>query len=529
MTTSRSLVHVRITPSDAYAQRTRLFAALEGAFPVRFVVSDSDGHDATLAFVTDLPDSDTISGPTLTLVDQTGRAGLRQPGAITFEDSELLPRPFRGRTLTESSTPVTALPPTATVRGEVLARCSDGPVWSGAEGLRHVAASWPAELASGETLREQLTAGRFMTLLPLVHFLKELSAPLSWKQPESHACFVFDDPNLHWWSYGFLDYRKVSAAAEAHGYCVTAATIPLDQWYIHRRTVELIRERGSRISFAVHGNNHTRHELRRVDDPVRAAILAAQALERIGALRRAGAEVAPVMVPPHGVCSIAMIEGCLRAGFDALCADWPYWWLEERDAVSPLSGWRPLDRFAGLPVIPRFHAVASDLDDMVFRAFLGQPLILYAHHTDLETGLDVLAARAADVRSLGVNSWKSLGDIARDVFSARRDGDTITFALYSRRVDLVIPEEVSHARFVLPGVDSSTTELRLEIGDAGGVRDVPLRERVPVEVGRLVATMTTDSAVPPQRPAWPIRPALRRVLTESRDRAAPFLSGLRRP
>ena len=46
---------------------------------------------------------------------------------------------------------------------------------------------------------------------------------------------------------------------------------------------------------------------------------------------------------------------------------------------------------------------------MPFRAFLGQPLVLYAHHTDLRDGLDLLADRADEVRALGVNSWRSLG------------------------------------------------------------------------------------------------------------------------
>ena len=120
----------------------------------------------------------------------------------------------------------------------------------------------------------------------------------------------------------------------------------------------------------------------------------------------------------------------------------------------------------GLPVIPRFHVVASDLEDVVFRAFLGQPLILYAHHTDLKAGLDLLAARADYVRSLGVNSWQSLGRIADDVVSTYRCGDCVTITLYSRRAVFAIPEGVTHIQFVLPGSDPSETVLRLEIRDA---------------------------------------------------------------
>src|SRR5580765_1097435 len=386
--TSDSPIRVDVTPREAYEQRPRLFAALETAFPVKFQVSGSGNADAAIVFATRAASSEGVCGPTLTLL---GDAQTDQPfAAIAFADSSSVPRPFRGRTLTDSSTGQ-ALPGTYDDSGQVLATSSTGPVWmAGAEG-QFVAASRPEELGSGATLREQLTVGRFMGLLPLAHFLRELSAAASWEQPESQACFVFDDPNLHWWSYGYLDYRRPAAHAEAHDYRVTAATIPLDQCYIHRATARFLREGASRVSFAVHGNNHTRHELGRVDDLDRASTLAAQALKRASAVHRAGAEIGPVMVPPHGACSVATLEGCLRAGFDAVCAEWPYWWLAEPDASSALSGWQPLDRIAGLPVIPRLHVSASDRDDMPFRAFLGQPLVLYAHHTDLKAGLDVLA------------------------------------------------------------------------------------------------------------------------------------------
>ena len=166
-----------------------------------------------------------------------------------FTDSSSVPRPFRGRTLTDSSAGQ-ALPGSYDDWGLVLATSPTGPVWMARADGQFVAASWPEELGSDATLREQLTVGRFMGLLPLAHFLRELSAAASWEQPESTACFVFDDPNLHWWSYGYLDYRKLAAHAEAHDYRVTAATIPLDQWYIHRATARFLREGASRVSFA---------------------------------------------------------------------------------------------------------------------------------------------------------------------------------------------------------------------------------------------------------------------------------------
>src|SRR5262249_7242168 len=143
--------------------------------------------DATIAFLSEAPAPAETGGPTLILVGD-GRATTDAPfGTISFRDSGFLPRAFRGRALSDSATAGRPLPQPFDGSGDVLATCSRGIAWSGSEGLRYSAAAWPAELAPGETLREQLTAGRFIGLLPLVHFLRELSAPLSLVQPESKA------------------------------------------------------------------------------------------------------------------------------------------------------------------------------------------------------------------------------------------------------------------------------------------------------------------------------------------------------
>jgi hypothetical protein len=526
--TSDPLLHVEVRPSEAFGQLARLFTALESAFPVRFRAPGNGPTDAAVVLVAEEADAQEMHGPMLWLVDRPTTEEGRRFGSISFTDSSLVPRPFRGRTLRDSTTPGTALPSAFESWGEVLARCSHGPVWSGRPGLQFAAAASLSELRSRETLRERLTAGQFMGLLPLTHFLRQLLAQASWQLPESKACFLFDDPNLHWWSYGFLDYRSLATHAEAHDYHVTAATIPLDQWYVHRPTAEFVREQKSRVSFAIHGNNHTRHELRRIHDVDRASALAAQALKRIGAVQRLGVDIAPVMVPPHGVASVAMFEGCLRAGFDAFCADWPYWWLTEQFAGSPLSGWPPLDRLGGLPLIPRQHAVASDLDDLVFRAFLGQPLVLYAHHTDLRAGFDVLARRADYVRSLGVRSWQSLGRIGQDVASRCRRGASIQFTLHSRTARIEIPDGVSQATFSVPGPDPAKTRLRLEIHDAAGLREVTFGNPVPVRAGAIVVNLAAEPFRSPPVGRRQARAAVRRLLSESRDRVTPWSTRIRR-
>jgi hypothetical protein len=525
--TSDPRILVSITPRDAYHRRPELLLALESAFPVRFAPADAEGEtgDALVVFLTSADEAPSMSGPTLALIEQSPATDSTF-GAVSFERSPLVPAPFRGRVLTDSSTQASALRSPLHAWGEPLATCLGGPVWLARPGLQYLAAAVPAEMVSGELLRERLSVGQFMGLLPLAHFLQELCARFSWQRPASRACLLFDDPNLHWWSYGFFDYRALSRHANAHDYRLAAAAIPLDHWYIHGKTAAFLSGPDSRISFAIHGNNHTREELRRLEDVSAAAAVATQALRRSDAVARAGIEVSPVMVPPHGVLSVATLEGCLRAGFEAVCADWAYWWLSEKEALIPLAGWHPLDRLGGLPLIPRLHAVAGDLDDLVFRAFLGQPVVLYAHHTDLRDGLDILAVRADDIRSLGVETWASLGTIGRDVVSTYRRGDFLSIVLHSRRAVVTIPDGVSAAEVVLTGSEPSQTGVSIEISGADGQRVVSPGERVPLTVGTLtVSIKTAPSAVSPQ-PGWDAGALVRRGLTEARDRVTPLAGSL---
>jgi len=55
-------------------------------------------------------------------------------------------------------------------------------------------------------------------------------------EPPLRACFVIDDPNLHWPSYGHLDYRRMAEHARRGGYhvesCIGAAKwrwLPMSQ------------------------------------------------------------------------------------------------------------------------------------------------------------------------------------------------------------------------------------------------------------------------------------------------------------
>jgi hypothetical protein len=413
-------------PASALPRSQRLLAALEEAYPVRFQ-SRGPGELRDLDAVLVLGDGESTEAAT-----GAGMPALRllapEPAtAGPVANQSLAASPELDRRLHEAELPdsrlagaLGAAAPSAPQGATVIASSDGIPTWT-RSGQLQTALLFPHELGPEEALRERLCEDRSAALLPLVHFLCEITAEQGRKPPATRATFLFDDPNLHWPSYGFVDLSQLGEHARRHGYHAALATIPLDGWYAHPRALRALRESRGHLSLLVHGNDHYGDELGRLRSEAEALAHAAQALRRVRVFeRRAGVHVDPVMVPPHEECSQAAVAALRRCGFEALTATQPYpWlgdggrsWLAHPPEAGPLVGWRPVEDVEGLPVLLRHPIVGRSLPEMTLRAFLGQPLILYGHQDDLGQGLDVLAAAAADVERLGPAHWSSLGEIA---------------------------------------------------------------------------------------------------------------------
>jgi hypothetical protein len=416
---------VGVFPASAHAAAPRLLAALEEAFPVRFQPR-GEGEIRGLDAVLELGAAGTaeqaarVGTPALRmLVPEPGEPG--EPAVQSLGTSDQLDRRLRAAELPDAYlAPALRAAEPAAERAAVLASCGGVPTWT-RRGKLETALLFPAELEPEEALRERLCERRSAALLPLVHFLRKLTAAEGWQPPAPRASLVFDDPNLHWPTYGFVDLAALGAHARAHGYHAGLAMVPLDAWYAHPRALRALRESDGALSLLVHGNDHYGGELGDLYGEDEALAQAAQALRRVRAFeRRTGLGVDRVMVPPHEKCSQAAAAAMRRCGFEALTVTQPYpWlgdggrsWLAHPPAAGPLVGWHPVDHAEGLPVLLRHPIAGRSLPEMTLRAFLGQPLILYGHQTDLDEGLDVLAAAAADVERLGPARWCSLGEIA---------------------------------------------------------------------------------------------------------------------
>lgn len=516
-----------------------LLAALAEAFPISFE-ERREGELRDLDAVLELggggrAEAAAAAGlPALALLSPEPA----EPGDAVFNriaDSPDLARPLRGAALDDrwlgralATGPAAALDG----RADVLAECDGRPTWARADRLC-TALMGPAELGADEALRERLRDGRSAALLPLVHFLRELTAAIAWQPPAPRAALLFDDPNLHWPSYGFLRLGALAADARERGYHASLATVPLDGRLAHPGAVRALRESGGTISLSVHGNDHYGAELGAVESERAAIALAAQARRRCAAFAaRNGIAVDPVMVPPHEECSRPIAAALRRCAFEAITMTRPFpWlapqplsWLTRPAAAGPLAGWRPADRAEGLAVFLRHPFVNHSPAELALRAFLGQPLILYGHQDDLRDGLDVLRETAADVDRLGPTRWCSLGEIAAGSYESRRQGSSLAVRPLARRARVQVPEGVEEL-LVEPagfGTGPVPAELLVDRRPAPLGGPVTVTPGVEVELELRGEDEIDITAVRPPRPQPLALP--RRLLSEGRDRLEPLLA-----
>jgi hypothetical protein len=373
-------------------------------------------------------------------------------------------------------------------------------------------------------------------LLPLVELLRRITSDLAFSSPPARACFLIDDPNLHWPSYGYVRFRKLALHAEEHGYHAAMAMVPRDARVVHPAAARLFRDRSDRLSLVMHGNDHVLEEFGGKASENRHQAVLAQAMRRIAAFeRRTGVPVGRVMVAPHGVCSEAAARPMRLLGLEALCISRPYpWlarpphsWLTRPHDSSPLAAWEPATFVAGgLPVLLRIPLSASS-DRVVLGAYLNEPLVFYGHHVDLRRGFDLLADRARLINGLGPVRWSSLAGIAESNVATRNEGDLLRIRPFSRRIRLEIPEGVARGRVELPPVHGASGDDTVVLSGQGEPEvAAAVGEEFPVRPGSWVLKLRPADALDPATvppPAWRPWPLARRLAGEGRDRVTAFM------
>jgi hypothetical protein len=526
-------IAVGVTPAEQLLRRPLLFAALEAALPVRFEgrpLGELRGLDALLALGSQGDSAMPLGLPSLSLATTEPEVEGEAVPNVLADAAELDPR-LRGSSLPDNRLEAALGEAVESVAGEsatVLATSSGTPTWV-REGTVERALLIPDELEAREALRERLCDKRSAALLPLLHFLRERTKEIRWQPPPARASLLFDDPNLHWPSYGFVKLADLGEHARRHGYHVALATVPLDAWFAHPAALRALKASAGAISLVVHGNDHDGAELGRQASETEAIALAAQALRRVEAFgRRTGIPVDRVMVPPHEACSRETAEALRRCGFEAISMtrpcpwlEWePHSWLARPEPVDPLVAWNPAAFVEGLPLLLRHPLAQRSPAELALRAFLDQPLILYGHHDDLLGGPEALLEAVDEVNGLATTRWCPLSEIAATNFETRRQGDGLAIRLLTRRARIDVPADATELTIQTPVSGPDQQILGIDGKNACLGEPVPVEPDSSVEVTLSPRDAVDLDAIPSPR-RRPLAVA-RRLASEGRDRLQPL-------
>jgi len=542
---------IGVVPAAELGTHRRLLLTLSSLFPVEFRQSERDSYEGLDGLI--LFDGSREAATRAATAGVRCYAVLNVGGEpvccesinVDFGKTTNLHPSLHHQTLTDADVkefiPLSALPgdePVTSKEGRIL--------WiyrsEGRSGVDLLAAA-PPRLADGQYIWEHFQTGQFLRLLPLFHFLRDVTKDTSWTAPPLRACVMFDDPNLHGRSYGYVNYKDLVQHAKVHNYHVGVATIPIDTWHVHSETARLFRENSSRISLLIHGNNHTHEELAfSGSDGYRLGVLA-QALRRIERLESdSGLEVSRVMSAPHSACTEEMMHLMLLLGYEAICLPW-----DSLFHYNPQGRWSStigVDMVgfqnSGLPIIPRVR-LRPEWDPrlkfypdwktgILLSAFLSQPLIPVGHHHVASGGMELLAQVADTINRLGKVEWMDMKGIARSNYMTWLDGALLKIKMYSRHIVIQVPEGIGEISIERPWIGEGSEEvlvckqsragiLKLNAGRA--TTGIPVQPFDTVELMSVPKTPLRHTEVP--SPLFRLWPMARRFLTEGRDRMRPIL------
>jgi len=526
---------VGIFPRSRFHSERRLLASLMQLYPVDFSPEGEVGFDQMDAAVF-FSDENLLSsrafeqGVSSFVFRRSSKTiGLEANASVSFSDHHIIHPAFRNARITLGSANQAAeLNP---AEGDsTVALCDSLRLWlfrsNGSAELHTVA----TELPTVESLLwEYLRPDGWLAPLPLLHFLRRVTADIGWSPAPQRACFMFDDPNLHTARYGYLDYASLAAHARVHNYHVAIATVPLDAWYAGRRAVDVFHGNPERLSLLIHGNDHTRNELGCACTDGDALRRLAQALRRVARFeRKTGLRVERVIAPPHGGCSESVLAQAPRVAIEALCT-----------SAAPLARCLnqtrlPLD-FGLLPawfgpgncpVIRRWDLVYG-LMPLRLAAFLDQPIIAYGHHRDCAEGFGQLAEIANQVNTWSETAWTNMGTILRGNYRIKRDTELMHVQMCSRHVHVPVPEGVSHV-----AVHADSAPGRISVASSDGPAEectpgVPFHVTSPRSLRLRMRSFEAIDPVTVRPPAYRVWPSVRRALSMGRDRLLPIVRNSR--
>jgi hypothetical protein len=444
--------------------------------------------------------------------------------AFTFTQADNL-WPFAGVTLREAAERTLAAvdpwsravePLVTTERGAVFLKLGPGRLYLTLVPI--------ADVSHNGLVKHEIDGARFMGLLPLMFFLRIALGERAWRQSSASAAFMVDDVNLRFTRYGFLRLRRLIAAAREQPFHTSLAMIPLDYRKTRASVAELVRRNPDLLSIVLHGVDHLRGEFSTEVPFEFAESTLLQGLLRMEAHERATAIVhARAVTFPHGLCNATWMRAMRSVGFDAAIASRSFPFRPEWEISDPLYELHPAETaFYGFPVVNRFRA-EEPKEKLLFKAFLGKPLIIYTHHSFFNEGLDPVLEIAEFLNRQVSPKWTSVDTILRSNYQVKRVGRDIALRAFSNRIFVPAKEDYTVQVVLKRGANIPTDEACWL--DSTLMRPRRLAEGVAAVVGGQRQGDFEVSFGPARRPDFGAlrQPALssrcRRFATELRDQA----------
>jgi hypothetical protein len=263
-----------------------------------------------------------------------------------------------------------------------------------------------------------------------------------------------------------------------------------------------------------------------------------QGITRIARLEeKTGLTVARVMVPPHEGYSENALLALSTLGFDGVCV--PLGLVKRWNAglqIRPAFALEMTEWMGGpVPVLQRFNITPEDCQNqIIIAAFLGRPIIPVAHHDTFADGYAAVERTLATINSLGDVRWVGPSEMFNRSYLTMRENGNLWVKLYSRRMQVTVPEGVKKVGAIFFGDIGQSIALDVTVRDAEGGELRRMRqangEAVEVRPGQKVEVQLVNSDAVDyrqvKRPGLSYRAVARRVLCEGRDRLSPFLAKL---
>jgi len=528
---------VGVFPRASFLSENRLLASVAQLYPVDFSPEDDisfDGMDAAVFFSDEkkLASRAFEHGVSSFVFHRSSKTIALHPNAsVCFSEHNILHPAFRSARIplgrTSHAAELTAIEGDRTVASYDSLR-----LWllrsNGRADLHTVATELPS-LDGDRLLWQDLRPDGWFAPLPLLHFMRRLTLGVDWEAAPQHACFIFDDPNLHSVRYGYIDYARLADHARAHKYHAGIATVPLDSWYASPKAVEVFRKHGDNLSLLIHGNDHVKNEFGYDYQEGDAVRILAQAVRRVSRFEHGtGLEVNRVIAPPHGGCSDSVLAQAPRFAIEAVCTSVEPLARSQKRTILPFDfSLQPVWFGPGCcPVVRRWDLI-YDLLPLRLGAFFNQPIVAYGHHQDCADGFSRLEKVAGAVNSWGEMNWTNLATILRRSYRVKTDNDVMHVQMCSRHICVPVPEKVSHLVVHIPVESENILGPITATSSDGQTRQcmpgIPVGISSPGELRLRIPSRVVIDPAAVCRPAYRLWPALRRTIAMSRDRLMPIV------